>query len=162
VQDQREAPSIIPLARPRSHTRVGPISARNSAYQPAGALSYSEISIASSCETQPRPAYQRLRPNDLKNLPIPKETSDIAVRRTSGRRSSAEPRPGSSVAARPAVVARSWISASSPAFDLNGQTKARTNQRSSITRSAYPIRSPSRATGLRVFDTDSSWACSSA
>src|SRR3954451_13082517 len=37
------------------------------------------------------------------------------------------------------------ISASSPAFDLNGETKmARTNQRSPITRSAYAIRSPSQ------------------
>ena len=37
------------------------------------------------------------------------------------------------------------ISASSRAFDLNGETKmARTNQRSPITRSAYAIRSPSQ------------------
>jgi len=84
VQDQREATSIVPLGRPRSHTRVGPISARNSAYQPAGALSYSEISIASSCETQPRPAYQRLRPYDLKDRqdrgkPAIKQKQSIAV-----------------------------------------------------------------------------------
>src|SRR6476659_7480837 len=37
------------------------------------------------------------------------------------------------------------ISASSRAFDLNGETKmARTNRRSLITRSAYAIRSPSQ------------------
>src|SRR6476469_7151096 len=37
------------------------------------------------------------------------------------------------------------ISASSRAFDLNGETKmARTNQRNPITRSAYAIRSPSQ------------------
>src|SRR6476469_6861473 len=46
------------------------------------------------------------------------------------------------------------ISASSRAFDLNGETKmARTNQRSPITRSAYAIRSPSQRDEL--FGTDS-------
>src|SRR5512133_1539921 len=90
------------------------------------------------------PTNQRLGPNDVNDLENGREPAiqldeekAVAI---------GQPNPARLFRCNTISCCRSVaISASSRAFDLNGETKmARTNQRSPITRSAYAIRSPSQ------------------